>query len=252
MAKGREKKPDDIGEPPRVFIRANFKFHVLGQDFSFLNQIISVFGVSALKWSYFEPISRVGEQVTIVVDVLCKNRFQFTATGALMSEQTANSNLLSIRFHLHPQDKMMLESVISTEGFCPPSHMRQYPRIPAMERVSDMPLRAVVNVGYEDVMVFDIANISPTGILLYTENPKGTIFLPGNEISGQIEPRGSRTEPLHFKGIVRRTYQERKMDSHNIAHYLGVRLTYIPDSEKDRFLDILRSILHSIARINKV
>jgi len=237
--------------PPPIFIRANFKFHVLGQEFSFLNQAISVFGVSALKWSYFEPISRVGELVSISVDVLARERFKFTTTGSLMAEQTVDANMLSIRFHLQPQDKVKLEHAIAVEGFCPTSHMRKYPRIPAVQKISDMPLRAIAQVDDNDQMVFDIANLSPNGILLYTENPKGGIYLPGNRVRGQIEPRGSYADSIHFEGIVRRTFQERNLDSQNLAHYLGVRFSHIPPSQQDRFVDLLRSVLHDIKQLNR-
>jgi hypothetical protein len=232
--------------PPPIFIKSNFVFKIREREFSFLNHGVSVFGITGLKWTHFDPIDRVGEKVQITIDVLAKQRFSLTTAARLTSEQTTDATYLGMRFDLSEFDKMKLTGAIAREGFCPTEYIRKYPRIPAVASVAAMPLRVIAQEdSLGELMVFDVANVSPNGILLHSENPKAILFQPGSRIRAQVEPRADLFHAFDFEGVVCRLVMDKHPALSNITRYLGIRFLNIPKDQKAHFLDLLKVIVKS-------
>jgi hypothetical protein len=235
---------------PPIFVRSNFSFKLLGQEYSFTNQGVSLFGVSGLRWHNFAPIEHVGEQLTISVDVLTRNRFQFTAPAMITAEVTTDATYLGLKFYLQDQDREKLHQAIKAEGYYPTNYMRKYPRIPAWRNIARMPLRTIVTTRDGELIVFDIANLSPGGILLHTENPNAAVYTPGANIHGQVEPRGGTFLPFQFDGMVCRLLLDQHPQSKNTNRFLGVRFLRLDPNQKENFLGILRAVLDDIVDDN--
>lgn len=232
--------------PKPIFIRANFTFELIDRDYNFLNHAVSVFGISGLRWPHFDPTGFVGQQVKVTVDVLAQQRFRFTTDALITAELTTDAVYLGARFYPGDGDKRRLAEAISREGFYPTNYLRKFPRIPAWPTISNVPLRTVVKAEFDELVVFDIANISPNGILLLSENPKAAEYYAGSRLHAQVEPRGEPFKPFTFDGQVCRVLMDKNPSSGNINRYLGIRMLRIPDDEKTNFLEILQAVLHKM------
>lgn len=231
---------------PRVFVKASLQFRHGLQEYTFLNQPVSVYGVAGLRWKAFDPTEHVGEEVSLTVDVLSSERYRFQTKATFTSEQTTDSVYLGMHFDLIPETRRKLEALIQREGFYPTSYLRKYPRIPSTEALADMPMRTIVSDPDGELISFDIANLSPSGILICTENPKAAYLNPGSRLSGQVEPRGRNYEDFEFEGLVCRVLQVRQNTSKNILRYLGIRFAHMRKEDKEKFLHVLRSVVLSL------
>ncbi len=232
--------------PPPIFIRSNLRFTLFGREYAFPAEGVSLFGISNLRSPHFDPTDMVGEQVRIEVDVLSKEPFAFATNAWLTAEATVDNVYLGMKFNLGEKIRTRLGQVISLEGYYPTNYIRKFPRIPARDVIPTMPLRAILATIDEELLAFDIANMSPNGILLYSENPKAAFLVPSVRIQAQVEPRGSTMAPFDFDGIVCRMMMDMNPVTRNIKRYLGIKFTRIPDEQKQNFLEILKAVLESI------
>jgi hypothetical protein len=247
--------------PPPIYIKANYSFKLLENpqlaahlqnnpylEFRYLNQPISAFGVSGLRWAQFDPLDRVGEKTDVTIDVLAATRYKFTTPATLTAEITGETTYLGLKFYSSDFDRSRLMASIKTEGFYPTNYIRKYPRIPASGQIHSMPLRAILRATTPDLIVFDIANMSPNGILLLTENPLASTLLPGTRVFAQVEPRGNIHLPFEFEGLVCRVMMDKDPKSPNIARYLGIRFLRMVEGQKEIFEMVLRTVLENIQR----
>lgn len=229
-----------------IFIRSNLTFKVADREFNFLNHGVSVFGISGLRWPHSDPTGLVGQPTRVLVDVLARERFKFSAEALLTAEVTTDAFYLGAKFYLPEADRKRLARTISEEGFYPTNYIRKYPRIPAWTNISAMPVRTIVQTDSDELVVFDVANMSPNGILLHSENAKAAEYMPGSRIRAQVEPRGEPYKPFSFDGQVCRIMLDKNPQSGNVARYLGIRMTRIDEDEKQNFLEILQSVLNKL------
>jgi hypothetical protein len=115
-----------------------------------------------------------------------------------------------------------------------------------------MPMRAIIKDQNNELIAFDIANMSPNGILLYTENPNAIFFKPSSRIQVQVEPRGMIFEPFHFEGIICRLMQDKNLESNNWSRYLGIRFTHINEANKQTFLEMLKAVIKNLHRAGMI
>jgi hypothetical protein len=235
--------PDKL---PPIFVRANLSFRINNEPVSFLNQYVSSFGISGIRWAHLDPTEHLGEQLLVQVDVLCKDRFKFLTDGGITTEYTTDVTYFGIRFHLKESDEKRLARAIQNEGTYPTQYLRKYPRIPAQARISTVPMLAIAQAPDKSLIVFSIANISPTGLLLYTENQVASVFLPGDRIWIQIEPRGDLLNSFKLEGLICRVMMDKNPETQNINRYLGIRITHLNDKDRQNFLDILRTVLNNL------
>ncbi|MBI3557320.1 MAG: PilZ domain-containing protein [Deltaproteobacteria bacterium] len=232
--------------PPPIFIRSNVRFTLFGHEYVFPAEGVSLFGISSLRSPNFDPTDMVGEQVRIEVDVLSKEPFAFATNAWLTAEATVDNVYLGMKFNLGEKIRSKLVQAIQLEGYYPTNYIRKYPRIPAKDVIPTMPLRAIVSTIDDELLAFDIANMSPNGILLHTENPKAAFLVPSVRVQAQVEPRGSTMAPFDFEGIVCRMMMDMNPVTRNIKRYLGIKFTRIPEEQKQNFLEILKAVLESI------
>lgn len=231
---------------PPIFVKANLKFSMLGRDYSFPNEGVSVFGATGLRTPAFNPVDLVGTAVPTIVEILATKTFAFHTTASMTAEITVDNTYLGLKFSLPDDVKRRVSELVRTEGYYPTNYVRKYPRIPARDVIPSMPLRAIAQNATDDLIAFDIANMSPGGILLHTENPKASLLVPSMRFEGQVEPRGSSEASFQFDGLVCRMMIEMNPTTRNTRRYLGVRFTRIPDEQRPQFLEILKMVLINI------
>ena len=252
MGNGAPIKSDPISKPiAPVFIKANFSISINGSNYGFTNQSISTFGISSLRWSYFDPSEMVGAEISVDVDVLTEPRYHFTTHGYVMTEETGTANYLGVQFKLDPKTHEELTHLIQREGFYPTQHIRKFPRIPAIPEISNMPLRAIGTHENNEVFTFDIANISPTGMLVRTENPRAGLFLPRQRVKLQIEPRGDNLTPCRVEGLICRAFFMKNQKTGNIIRSFGIRFVKIAEADRQNFLEILRMVLNNLQSLRR-
>ncbi|MBI3556310.1 MAG: PilZ domain-containing protein [Deltaproteobacteria bacterium] len=242
--------PTKLALPP-MFVPANIEFTLNGKAYAFAKEGVSLFGTAGLITPDFSPIDLVGEVVAVTINVLTFPPLRISTPAQLTAQLTTEKEYIGLKFRLSDSDRERMNEAIRREGFYPTSYIRKYPRIPARESIPYVPIRAVVLTPGEEVTVFDVANISPNGILLYSENFKSNLFPPGSDILIQVEPRGQMFEAFDVEGIVRRVVMDKNNKSGLITRYLGVRFTRILDEGEENFRAILHAVLTAIQESNQ-
>lgn len=238
--------PKSTQNLPPIFVRSNLTFEHQGKIYSYSNQGCSLYGFSSLQAQAFDPTDHVGEMVKLTVDVLHTDSFQFSTSASITSEVTTDTTYLGLKFYLGDVVRNRLAQAIKNGGYYPTDYVRKYPRIPAKEYIASMPLRAIVSGELSEYIVFDVANMSPNGLLLNTENPKALLLIPGMRINGQVEPRGGTSDPFDFQGLVCRMLMDKNPKTDNLRRFLGIKITFIPPEQRQTFLEILKSVLNNI------
>lgn len=230
-----------------IFIKGNVRFALLGREFNFPSEDVSPFGVSGLRLNNANPEDLVGTAVNASIEIMASRRFVFYSDSRITSEATVDAVYMGLSFSLREEIKRRLIQAIQKEGYYPTSYMRKYPRIPASENIPTMPLRAILSSTMTESIAFDIANMSPNGVLLYTENPAANVLLPGMRITVQIEPRGMPVRATHFDGMICRVMQNVNVQNNNIRRYLGIRMLRLSADDRQNFRDTLKAVLTHIA-----
>ena len=234
---------EGLAPVPNIFIKANYTFIAEGRSFSYVNQHISLFGVSGIKWSLFDPKTAVGRATKVQIELLVEgNRPKFETPGEFTAERSSDASYLGIRFNLSPQNEQTLRDAIAKFGSVPSTHIRKYPRIPATAMISTMPMHVILKYG-ADLLSCRVANISPNGILLSTDNPKGMTIVPGERLHGHIEPRGDFSWNINFEGMVCRILEDWDSKTKNVVHYLGIRFMAFEPGHRSHFILLLQDIL---------
>src|SRR5699024_7492307 len=93
--------------------------------------------------------------------------------------------------------------------YVPTEFLRKYPRIPSSRLIQTFPTRSIVmpkpaspGLPQEPPIVFDVCNLSPTGVLLSTENQLSLMLRAGERLNMVLEPRGWFPTHISFQGMV--------------------------------------------------
>lgn len=228
-----------------VFLKAHLDFKFRGENYSLSNQNLSIYGVLGIKVD-FDATAWVGTPVEVNVALTGKTKREFTVRAWITAERTATTTLMGLWFFMKPSDRTALAKAILTEGFCPETYARQYPRIPALENISSMPLRALTSKNTKKPIAFDILNISPQGVLLYTENKNASDLVPGRRIDVQIDARSAGDYSFDVAGVVKRVLYRKTSKSGNFSYQIGVRFTQIHGESKTKFVNMIARALKVI------
>lgn len=231
-----------IRDIPNVFAKGNFSFTFAGKTHSYVNQFYSAYGLSALHWEICDPRSIVGQPTEVNLDMLTGLRRRMKIPGYFTAERSKGGSYLGVRFDANAEDAAALVSSISSSGTVPTTHIRKYPRIPASEFVATMPLNAILNHNGE-LITARVANISPNGILVCTENPKSALMDPDTRVKMQLEPRGEFFVSVNIEGLVCRILEDMNPVSRNVMRYLGLRITRFDNGHKEAYISLLQDIL---------
>lgn len=241
-----------------VFVKGHLTFSVDGQDFEFIHRNLSVFGVAGLPWGPLNSRDHFGREVTVSLRVTSPEPLQLLTKARIMRESTTVGEHMGLKFYFdkgQEDARSKLQSLIDRHGFYPTEYLRKYPRIPANAAIQTFPLRALAFVappgseGMPDAarqavpLILDIANLSPNGILLHTENQSALVIQPGDRLDITLDPRGWFPMPIRVQGLVCRVTDELNPTTGNLLRYLGIKFARVDDVNRTAFLDLLKDIL---------
>jgi hypothetical protein len=233
-----------------VFVKGHLTFCLDKQDLEFIHQNISVFGVTGLPWGPLNPRDHFGKEVMVSIRVAGPEPLSLLTRADIMREHTSVGEHMALKFRFEPDAKAKLAQVIQKHGYYPTEYLRKYPRIPSSPMIQTFPLRALAFVETDSgaggaPLIFDIANLSPNGILLTSENQSALTIQPGARLNLQLEPRGWFPMSIRVQGLVCRVSDE--IGPHgNLLRYLGIKFTKVDDVNRTAFLDLLKDILARI------
>ncbi len=241
-----------------MFVKGHLIVLVAGQSLEFIHQNISVFGVSGLTWSPLSPHEHFGKEAQISLRIPAKPDLLIKTRGYLMRERTISGEHMALRFALSTDDHQRLSAHIEKNGIYPTEYLRKYPRIPSTAEIQTFPLRALVlpperilaeaspdptQKGPTMPWVFDVGNLSPNGICLFTENQTTMAIAPGDRLHMSLEPRGWFPMQIRVEGLVCRVTEDLHPNSGNVVRYMGIKFVRVDELNRAAFLNLLRDIL---------
>ncbi|MBL7714740.1 MAG: PilZ domain-containing protein [Bdellovibrionales bacterium] len=240
----------------RVFIDAAIRFEILGETYEFSKQPVSAYGVSGMDWGKLTSTSgfgqRFGKKIRIQVRIHeGADSMDFDCEAIVTREITQQEELFGLHFLLDPKTQSQLKKLIADKGYLPKSYTRKYPRIPSNQLIQTFPLRAMVTartpassgLPVDQSYIFDVANLSPTGALLSTENPNTISIVPGTRIRMALEPRGWFAKPIQTAALICRATDEINPSSGNFIRFIGVSFQEMDAANRENFLELLKDIL---------
>jgi hypothetical protein len=161
---------------------------------------------------------------------------------------------MTVRFRLHNKQTSHLETLIKNFGTPPQKHSRQFPRIPSSKLIQTFPLRALAEIettglNRKDLrysMICDVENISPTGILVSTENQNALTLQPGNTLFLTLDPRGWFPFQIAVKVQVCRIIDDFNLDNGNVFRHLGLKFIHFEEADRKAFMRLLKDILNQL------
>jgi hypothetical protein len=248
----------------KVFVKGHLSFTIDGQDIEFLNQNISVKGVTGLSWGKLNPKIHFGRGVEVKLRLpvavaegqvappnAAPQVLTVTTPAHIMRESAVNGESMSLKFTMDQAGREKLSSLVQKSGHYPTEYIRKYPRIPSDSLIQTFPLRVVLITDSMDgtfqvPIIFDLDNLSPNGVLIHTENQAALQLVPGAYIDLILEPRGSFQHPIRVQGLICRVGDELSQVNGNIIRYLGIKFTRFEEVDRAAFLELLKGILERI------
>jgi len=235
---------------PPVFARGHLSFMLDGHTIEFVQQGISVFGVTGLSWAPLDSKKHFGCSTIVTIRITdAAKPFAISTSAFLTREQTLYSEQMGLRFNLSDEQKKLLGDHIKKNGYYPTEYVRKYPRIPSADTIQTFPLRVVgtlpanLREAESIPVVFDVANLSPNGILLKTENQMALDIAPGQKLNLSLDPRGWFPVAVQIQGTVCRINDDLNLGNGNRIRYLGIKFTKVDEANRQAFLDLLKDIL---------
>lgn len=236
--------------PNRLFILANIKFSLGGKEYALEGVELSLGGVYGLSIQGFDTLKHIGELVSLRADVLTPQPFDVEIMATVATVIGIDSSTVEFKFE-PGQDVIRVREAIENHGYEPQKHARKYPRIPLANNLPNMPSHAIIQVG-DELIVFNVANMSPQGMQFWTESPRASAIMPAAKISVQVEARGAQFNSFEFQGEVRRIEIYRRYETKNIVYAIGVQLeSFLEDDDKSEFLQVLRTVVNDLANQTK-
>ena len=233
------------------FVRAKIKIEIDGEVLEFRDRDVSLFGVMGLPWRGLSASSDFGRSVMVLVHIPLREPVIFRTKARITRETTRYSTHMGLKFELGPAQALKLRKTIEEFGFSPSSHNRQYPRIPALDWLGDFPVRAGVKVStgkHQFEAIFDVADLSPAGALLETENPLASILVPGMRLQVSLEPRGKKEKKLAIPALICRIIDATNPHNRNSLRQIGVSFSGMSKTTHSVYLAWLRDILTDLKR----
>lgn len=238
--------------PSRVFIKANLFFKVDPFALEFANRAISTYGVHGLPWAPLSPDQHFGRKVMVEIRIEVPMSLTIQTEATILYEQSTHGELMGLRFHLDEESRTLLSELIAEHGHYPTQYIRKYPRIPLSESVRTFPLRVIGTLIPDEAqldpppIIFDVRDLSPTGILLTTENPFALSLRPGSRLDLTLEPRGDFLIRVRVQGTICRAMDEKDIKSGNLIRFFGIRFTRLDAENRAAFSELLKDILIQI------
>jgi hypothetical protein len=237
-----------------VFITGSVKFEIDGHTLQFSGRKISLYGVSGLRWKPLIPEKHFGREVMVLVQIAAREQVAFRTAATLTREESTNARFMGLKFDLGPAQTIKLRKTIADFGQPPTDYMRRHPRIPSEDWIHSFPVRAHAtrirgpNFQLPFSLVLDVLNLSPSGMLLETQNRRAQETQPGHKMTVTIEPRGEFTETVTTQVQVFRTADACDPKSRNITRQLGVNFMSMERYHRVRYNEWIKDILAQIQK----
>jgi hypothetical protein len=237
---------------PPLFVKGHLTFSLEGHNLEFTHQNISTFGVMGLKWAPLNAQEHFGATVQATITCPAKEAPLLMKTEAhLIRELTVQADYMGVVLHLNDNQHKELGEYIRKYGFYPTEYIRKHPRIPANKNIQTFPLRVLGTLKSSlgdaaSPMVFDVANLSPNGILMNSENQLGKAIRVGDYIQMTLEPRGWFPTAIKVQGLICRITENLDRNSGNVIRSFGIKFTKVDETNRNSFLDLLRDILEKV------
>ena len=235
-----------------MFIKADLTLTIASQVLELPRKNIAISGVYGLSWGFLSEKEHFGQLVPLKMRLLVPLAPVIHAQSRILSEKTLYSDKMGLGFVLEERQKKMLSGYIEKYGFLTKEYTRKYPRIPLDTNIQTFPVHVLVTpisiskvnqVFFTAPLSFDIANLSPTGVLLKTESHLALSIPPGKHLSLIFEPRGDFPAQIFIKGQVCRVLNDINPENGNLVRYFGVQFIQIDEMNKVIFLELLKDIL---------
>ncbi len=95
-------------------------------------------------------------------------------------------------------------------------------------------------------MEFEVENISPEGIMIFSENEAVFDLKIKEEISLTIDPGLNEPYPVQTQGSIRRILDDFNLGRRNAVRHVGIQFSSLPENEKKNLMTLLRDILLQI------
>jgi hypothetical protein len=236
------------------FVKARLAFTIDGHLVDAGEHLLNSTGVPGFRWKSFQskdvapqinPLEWVGRKTSVYAKTISSEPFQFNCDAMFTCEQTEKELTVGLVFLLKELETTTLDSIITQEGVLP-DYVRKFPRIHYVPWVPVFPSRALVGFYYdqEDITVScDIENMSPSGLSLYSEDPRLRFLTPAEMTRVQIQPRGSFEKVIPLNAEIKRITHTIDPETHNPRKVLGLSITTISYDHKLEFTDLLRQIV---------
>jgi hypothetical protein len=237
---------------PPLFVKGHLTFSLEGHTLEFMNQNISTFGVMGLKWHPLNAQDHFGATVQTVITCPAKEApLMIKTDGHLIRELTVQADYMGVQLHLNDEQRKLLQEYIRAHGFYPTDYIRKHPRIPANKDIQTFPMRVLGTLKSSSgdtapPMVFDVANLSPNGILINSENQSAKTIRVGDYINMTLEPRGWFPTAIKVQGLICRITDNLDKNSSNFTRSFGIKFTKVDETNRNAFLDLLRDILEKV------
>lgn len=230
-----------------VFVKGNLVLRIDQLELNYLQKNISVFGVTGLPWTPLNPGEHFGRTAYVDIKIETPEKIQMRTPAQILMESTIHAKNLALKFYLSSDQKDKLETFVEKHGYYPTEYIRKYPRIPSNHMIQTYPLRALVSFEKrKEVIIFDVENLSPNGILISTENQIAMNIRPGDRIDMKLDPRGWFPFQIHLQGLVCRIVDDIQLESGNVNRRLGIKFMQIQEVDRKAFITLLRDILEQI------
>ncbi len=237
-----------------MFVKAHLSFELEGNTLEFVHQNLAPSGVSGLPWAPLSPLKHFGKKVLIHVRLATPEPQAFKIHGTIFREQTQFSASMGIRFDNNAPLMELIRNQARKFGFMPTEYMRKYPRLPADPDIPTFPLMAMVSSPAADAqgptpqqtILFHVSNLSPNGILIFTENQLSIGYQPGERVQIILDPRGWFPVSIKIAALICRVTDEQHPKTGNLIRSLGIKFLKVDDEQRDAFLDLLRDILERL------
>lgn len=231
------------------FIRGNLEFDLKPHHIVLAKKNISTFGSTGLPWKPLHPETHFGLPIMLHVETDTPEHFKFKTRAHILRETTLTARYMGLRFLLDEITRKKLSVLVDRHGHSPGDYVRKYPRIPSQRTIYTFPTKATIISPQRIVM--DVLDLSPTGILLSTDNQSAQDLRPGKQIDFILEPRGWFPTAVRLDGYICRVTDDLDADNGNVIRRIGIQLGQPDRKNKTAFLDLLKSILLKIQEDSK-
>lgn len=234
-----------------MFLRADLTFSVGDHTLHFEEKNVSSFGVFGLPWPPLTPSKHFGNRVELQLRILALKNMRLQTMATLVREVTSSGEFMGVRLDMDSDTQIELRALIEQYGYCPAEFVRKFPRIPSNDWIQSFPMELTAiphgTAGeLPGVMILDIRNVSPGGVMASSENPFGLRVQPKDVFEIAFEPRGPFRERIVAQAQVLRILEEPMHATGNVRRHFGFKFVSMSEQDRAHYLERIKQILNRV------